>query len=58
MEPVMHTGMVTSNNIFIPSAHSVGESPSQAPGQMCSPRELVKPAMCSNTDTVFCMELK
>ena len=40
----MHTGMAMSSNIFVPSAHSVGESASQVPGQTCHPRELVKPA--------------
>jgi len=33
---LVHTGMATSSNVFVPSAHSVGESPSQVPGQACS----------------------
>ena len=41
---LVHTGMATSNNIFVPFVHSMAESPSQVHGQMCSPRELVKPA--------------
>jgi len=32
------------------SVHSVGEWPSQVPGQTCGPRELVNPATCSNID--------
>ena len=43
----MRRGMVTSSNIFVPS---VGESPNQLPGQTCGPRELVKPATCSDID--------
>jgi len=31
----MRTGMAASSNIFVPSAHSVGDSPSQVPGQTC-----------------------
>ena len=46
----MHTVVVTISNIFIPSAHSVVESPSQVRGQMCGSCELVKPTIGSNTD--------
>ena len=46
----MRTGVATSSNIFVPSEHSVGESPSQVPGQTCGPRESAKPATCSNID--------
>jgi len=48
---LLHTGMAMSSNIFVPSAHTVGESPSQVPGQTCGRHELVKPATRSNTDS-------
>jgi len=47
---LVRTNVATCINIFVPSAHSVGESPSRVPGQMRSPRELVKPTTRSNTD--------
>jgi len=37
-----YTGVATSSNMFVPSAHSEGESPSQVPGQTCGPCELVR----------------
>ena len=46
----MRTGVTTSSNIFVPSSHSEGESPSQVPGQTCGPCELVEPATCSDID--------
>jgi len=44
------TGMATSSNIFVHSAHSVVESPSRVPGQTWGQREQVKPATRSNID--------
>jgi len=40
---LVRTGMATSSNIFVPSAHKV-------PGQTCGPCVLVKPATRSNID--------
>jgi len=40
----------TSSNIFVPSTHTEGKSPSQVPAKTCGPRELVKPATYSNID--------
>ena len=47
---LVHTGVATSSNIFVPSTHSEGESLSQVPRQTCGPRELVKPATHGNID--------
>jgi len=50
---LVHTGMVMSSRIFIPSTHSESESPSQVPGQTCGLRELVKLTTRSNIDSCF-----
>jgi len=47
---LLRTSVAASSNIFVPSGHSVGKSPSQVPGDTCSPHELVKPTTGSNTD--------
>jgi len=51
---LLHTGMATSSNIFVPSMHSVGESPSQVPGQTCGPHELSSPPHAA---TLHCLLL-
>ena len=43
-----------SSNIFLLSVHSVGESLSQVPGQMCGPSELVNPPHAATLVAVFC----